>query len=66
MRSWRPFCCGWPGLMRSISMPSRSHQTESLERLNKALGLAKGTPLSVRMAVGKPNSLKALSNTLKA
>jgi hypothetical protein len=24
MRSWRPFCCGWPDLMRSIAMPSRS------------------------------------------
>ena len=33
MRSWRPFCCGRPGLMRSIAMPSLSHQTESLERL---------------------------------
>ena len=30
------------------------------------LGLAKGTPLSVRMARGKPNSLNALSNTAKA
>src|SRR5215831_7728066 len=20
-RSWRPFCCGWPGLMRSMAMP---------------------------------------------
>src|SRR5215469_10620159 len=19
MRSWRPFCCGWPGLMRSMA-----------------------------------------------
>ena len=28
MRSWRPFCCGWPGLMRSRSMPRRSHQTD--------------------------------------
>ena len=45
MRSWRPFCCGCPGLMRSIVMPSRSHHTESFERLNKALGLAKGTPV---------------------
>ena len=53
MRSWRPFCCGWPGLMRSMAMPSRSHQTESLERLNRALGLAKGTPLSERMACGQ-------------
>src|SRR5947209_15623722 len=49
MRSWRPFCCGWPGLMRSMPIPSRSHHTESFERLNKALGLAKGTPLSERM-----------------
>ena len=56
MRSCRPFCCGWPGLMRSIAMPSRSHQTESFERLNRALGLAKGTPLSERMASGKPRS----------
>ena len=31
MRSWRPFCCGLPGLVRSIAMPSRSHQTASLE-----------------------------------
>jgi len=53
MRSWRPFCCGWPGLMRSIAMPRRSHQTASLESLNKAFGLAKGTPLPERMASGK-------------
>ena len=45
MRSWRPFCCGWPGLMRSMAMPSLRH-TESFERLNNALGLAKGTPLA--------------------
>jgi transposase InsO family protein len=32
--------------MRSIAMPRRSHQTESLERLNKPVGLAKGTPLA--------------------
>ena len=37
---------------RSMSMPSLSHQTDSLERLNKPLGLAKGTPLSDRMAAG--------------
>ena len=24
MRSWRPFCCGWPGLMRSMAIPSLS------------------------------------------
>ena len=52
IRSCRPFCCGWPGFMRSIWMPSLSHQTESFERLNRELGLAKGTPLSVRMARG--------------
>jgi hypothetical protein len=26
---WRPFCWGWPGLIRSIPMPSLSHQTTS-------------------------------------
>ena len=66
MRSWRPFCCGLPGLIRSMSMPSLSHQTDSLDRLKSALGLAKGTPLSVRMAIGRPNSLKTRSKTVKA
>jgi len=66
MRSCRPFCCGLPGLMRSIAMPSLSHQTDSFDSPKRALGLAKGTPLSVRMASGKPNSLKTLSNTLNA
>ena len=41
---------GCPGLMRSIPIPSLSHQTESFDRLNTALGLAKGTPLSEWMA----------------
>lgn len=44
MRSWRPFCCGRPGRMRSMAIPKRSHHTDSRERLNRALGLAKGTP----------------------
>ena len=66
MRSWRPFCCGWPGLMRSMAMPSLSHQTESLERLNKALGLAKGTPLSERMASGRPRSRNSRSKAVMA
>src|SRR5512132_4105627 len=52
--------------MRSISIPRRSHQTESLERPNKALGLAKGTPLSERMASGKPRSKKSLSKAVLA
>jgi hypothetical protein len=47
-------------------MPSRSHQTESLLRPNSAQALAKGTPLSVRMALGRPKSLNARSNTVKA
>src|SRR3984893_7213176 len=53
-------------VMRSISMPSLSHQTESLERLKREFGLAKGTPLSVRMAFSMPNCLKTASNTAKA
>ena len=42
--------------MRSIEMPSLNHQTESLERLKRPLGLAKGRPLSERMAAGSPRS----------
>ena len=66
MRSWRPFCWGWPGLMRSMAMPSRSHQTASLDRLKRALGLAKGTPLSERMACGSPRSAKSRSKAVTA
>ena len=61
-----PVLLGLSGLMRSICMPSLSHQTESFERLNSALGEAKGTPLSVLIACGRPNSLKARSNTVMA
>jgi hypothetical protein len=32
--------------MRSIAIPSLSHRTEGFDKLNSALGLAKGTPLS--------------------
>ena len=56
--------CGWPGLMRSMAMPRLSHQTDSLERLYRALGLAKGTPLSERMATGKPRSLNSWTKAL--
>jgi hypothetical protein len=41
-------------LMRSIEMPSRGQHTDSLERSNRALGLAKVTPLSEPMAAGTP------------
>jgi hypothetical protein len=66
MRSWRPFCCGCPGLMRSIAMPSLSHQTASFDRLKRALGLAKGTPLSERMACGRPRSAKSCAKAVTA
>ena len=54
------------GLDALDAMPSLSHQTESLERLNKALGLAKGTPLSERMAGGRPRSRNSRSKAVKA
>ena len=54
------------GLMRSIAIPSRSHHTDSFERLNKALGLAKGTPLSERMASGRPRSRNRRSKAVIA
>src|ERR1039457_6246867 len=53
MRSWRPFCWGWPGLMRSIPIPRRSHHTASLLKLNNACAEANGTPLSLRMLAGR-------------
>ena len=40
--------------MRSIRMPSLSHQTLSLESPKSALPEAQGVPLSVRMAPGEP------------
>src|ERR1700686_4943362 len=52
--------------MRSMAMPSLSHQTESFERLNRAFGLAKGTPLSERMANGKPRSRNSRSKAVQA
>ena len=45
-----------------MPIPSLSHQTASLLRLNKAWAEAKGTPLSLRMLAGRPRSLKSLSN----
>jgi hypothetical protein len=66
IRSWRPFCCGLPGLMRSMPIPRRSHYTESLVKPKKAPPLAKGMPLSVRIARGSPKSLKTRSNTVNA
>src|SRR5258706_9371922 len=65
MRSWRPFCCGWPGWMRSIPIPSLSHQTASLLRLNKACAEAKGTPLSLRITAGRRRSFKKRPNIVK-
>src|SRR5260221_12586884 len=52
--------------MRSMAMPSLSHQTESFERLKRALGPAKGTPLSERMASGKPRSWNSRSKAVQA
>src|SRR6266540_582215 len=39
--------------MRSMWIPSLSHHTASLLKPNRACGLAKGTPLSVRIARGE-------------
>lgn len=66
MRSWRPFCCRLPDFMRSMSMQSLSHQTTNRDRLNNPLGLAKSTQLSVLIALDRLNSLKTLSNAVKA
>ena len=52
--------------MRSIAIPSRNHQTASLLSPYNAHDDAKGTPLSVRIARGKPKSLNARSKTVMA
>ena len=56
----------WPGRMRSMAMPSRNHQRDSLERLNNPFELANGTPLSEHMAAGRPRSRNRCSNAVIA
>jgi len=36
-----PFCCELPGLTRSMGMTSLSHHTDSLERFEQAVRVAK-------------------------
>ncbi len=55
MRSWEPFCSGCEGWVSSGRMPRRIHQADKRERRPMAVAAAKGTPLSVRMASGRPN-----------
>lgn len=55
MRSWRPFCRGLPGAMRSGITPALISFTDSLDR-PPAPREAKGEPLSERRWCGKPNS----------
>ena len=50
------------GSMSSGSTPNRTHQAESFESRANVL-VAKGTPLSVRMRLGNPYSLKRRVNT---
>ena len=54
------------GWMRSIWMPSRSHQTASLLSRYVACAEAKGTPLSVRITCGSQNYLNVRSKTVNA
>src|ERR1700675_4153734 len=59
-------CGGGPGWVGPVVIPSRSHQTASLLKLKRPLGEAKGTPLSERMAWGRPRSLNKRSKAVKA
>jgi DNA replication protein DnaC len=49
--------------MRSSRIPRRNHQTDNLLKPQSAHADAKGTPLSVRIARGKPNSSNTRSKT---
>src|SRR5262249_16898513 len=62
IRSWAPFCCGWPGRIRWCCIPRLIHQTLSWDRPWMPV-VANGTPLSVRMARGSPYSRKRRSKT---
>ena len=42
MRSWRPFCCGLPGLMRSMAMPSLQPQDRKPGEIVEAVGGGEG------------------------
>jgi hypothetical protein len=61
LRSWRPFCWGWPGSMSSGKIPRRTHQAESGESRPR-VWVAQGTPLAVRRRVGQPHALKRRVN----
>jgi hypothetical protein len=54
------------GMSGTNAFDRDAHHTESLERLNRPLGEAKGTPLSERMAKGQPLSLKRRSKAINA
>ena len=58
IRSCRPFWSGRPGSMNSGRTPSHTHQAESFESRAKVV-VANGTPLSVRIRIGKPYSLNS-------
>ncbi|SEE14152.1 hypothetical protein SAMN05444164_7061 [Bradyrhizobium erythrophlei] len=60
MRSWRPFCCGWPGLMRSTASRRLRWQFLRFERSVLAPGLtAFGRP-----PPGSSYSARAVSSSM--
>ena len=60
-RSWRPFCCGCPGSIRSCAIPSLIHHADSCVSPPAPVE-ANGEPLSDRITCGRPNASKARSN----
>ena len=63
MRSWRPFCCGLPGLMRLMAMPRRSHRRQA-SREEEAVGRGEGNRDCRADGGGSPRSLKRRSKAL--
>jgi hypothetical protein len=64
-RSWAPLSWGWPGRPRSKSIPSATHQIERRLSPRSPCTLAKGEPLSLRMACGKPCRAKSCSKLMR-
>lgn len=54
MRSCAPLSCGQPGRLRSRLIPRASHHTDNRVSPNSPWALAKGEPLSLRIAAGTP------------
>ena len=61
MRSYRPFCCGFP--VQSVGQDAQgTHHADSIDK-RASVVVANGTPLSLRIRIGSPYSLNSRVKT---